>query len=59
MVSVNRSSYFMGAIVYVEGESNVTFRAFTVIDGQQHLTTIMILLKTIADSIDDEDLKEL
>lgn len=57
-VSENRSSHFMGTIVYVEGESNATFRAFTVIDGQQRLTTIMILLKAIVDSIDDEDLKE-
>lgn len=56
--SENRSSHFMGTIVYVEGESNATFRAFTVIDGQQRLTTIMILLKAIVDSIDDEDLKE-
>lgn len=57
-VSENRFSHFMGTIVYVEGESNATFRAFTVIDGQQRLTTIMILLKAIVDSIDDEDLKE-
>lgn len=32
-VSKNRLSHFMGTIVYVEGESNATFRAFTVIDG--------------------------
>ena len=57
-ISENRSSHFMGTIVYVEGESNATFRAFTVIDGQQRLTTIMILLKAIVDSIDDIDLKE-
>ncbi len=57
-VSENRSSHFLGTIVYVEGESNATFRAFTVIDGQQRLTTIMILLKAIVDSIDDEDFKE-
>lgn len=36
-VSENRSSHFMGTIVYVEGESNATFRAFTVIDGQQSI----------------------
>ena len=57
-ISENRSSHFMGTIVYVEGESNATFRAFTVIDGQQRLTTIMILLKAIVDSVDDIDLKE-
>lgn len=57
-VSENRTSHFLGTIVYVEGQSNATFRAFTVIDGQQRLTTIMILLKAIVDSVDDEDLKE-
>ena len=57
-ISENRSSHFMGTIVYVEGESNATFRAFTVIDGQQRLTTIMILLKAIVDSVNDKDLKE-
>ena len=52
-----RSSHFLGTIVYVEGDSNATYREFSVIDGQQRLTTIMLLLKAIADSTDDEDLK--
>jgi len=56
-ISTNRSSHFMGTIVYVEGESTATFRAFSVIDGQQRLTTIMLLLKAIVDSVDNEDLK--
>jgi len=54
----NRNSHFMGTIVYAEGESTATFRAFTVIDGQQRLTTIMLLLKAIADYSEDEELKE-
>ena len=53
----NRSSHFMGTIVYTEGESTATFRAFTVIDGQQRLTTLMLLLKAIVDSSEDEELK--
>lgn len=53
----NRASHFMGTIVYAEGESTATFRAFTVIDGQQRLTTIMLLLKAIVDSSEDEELK--
>ena len=52
-----RDIHFMGTIVYIEGESTATFRAFTVIDGQQRLTTIMLLLKAIVDSTDDEDMK--
>lgn len=57
-IASNRSSHFMGTVVYVEGESTATFRAFTVIDGQQRLTTIMILLKAIVDSVEDDELKE-
>lgn len=53
-----RESHFLGTIVYVEGDSNATFRAFTVIDGQQRLTTIMLLLKAIVDCSDDQNLKE-
>ena len=53
----NRSSHFMGTIVYTEGESTATFRAFTVIDGQQRLTTLMLLLKAIVDSSEDEELR--
>lgn len=53
-----RESHFMGTVVYVEGDSTATFRAFSVIDGQQRLTTIMLLLKAIADSTDDEDIRD-
>ena len=56
-VAEHRSSHFLGTIVYVDGESTANFSAFTVIDGQQRLTTIMILLKAIAESTEDEDLK--
>lgn len=53
----NRDIHFMGTIVYIEGESNATFRSFTIIDGQQRLTTIMLLLKAIVDLSDNQDLK--
>lgn len=57
-VDNQRASHFLGTIVYVEGESKADFRKFTVIDGQQRLTSIMLLLKAILDSTDDEYLKE-
>lgn len=53
----NRGSHFLGTIVYVEGDSTANFRQFIVIDGQQRLTSIMILLKAILDSTEDEELK--
>lgn len=52
------NNHFLGTIVYVEGESTANFREFIVIDGQQRLTTIMLLLKAIVDETDDEELKQ-
>lgn len=56
-INKNRNSHFLGTIVYVEGESLANFRKFIVIDGQQRLTSIMILLKAVLDLTDNEDLK--
>lgn len=56
-VDKNRNSHFLGTIVYVEGDSTANFRQFIVIDGQQRLTSIMILLKAILDSTENEELK--
>lgn len=53
-----RYSHFLGTIVYIEGNSTANFREFIVIDGQQRLTTIMILLKAILDQTENEELKQ-
>ena len=53
----HRDSHFLGTIVYVESGSTSTFRRFMIIDGQQRLTTVMLLLKAIYDTSTDEDLK--
>lgn len=53
----NRNSHFLGTIVYVEGDSTANFRQFIVIDGQQRLTSIMLLLKAVLDSTIIEELK--
>jgi len=53
----NRNSHFLGTIVYVEGDSTANLRQFIVIDGQQRLTSIMILLKAVLDSTENEELK--
>lgn len=54
----NRSIHFLGTMVYIQGEDTATFREFIVIDGQQRLTSIMLLLKALKDVIDDIDTKE-
>lgn len=51
-------SHFIGTIVYVDEYLDSSFHKLTIIDGQQRLTTIMLLLKAIADSGDDTMLKE-
>lgn len=56
-VSKKRSSHFLGTLVYVFGEnSSATYNEYIIIDGQQRLTSIMLLLKAIMDSTDDEEL---
>ena len=50
------TSHFIGSIVYVEeGQSQVSHQApLLVIDGQQRLTTITLLLSSLADELGDE-----
>ena len=57
-VSNERSSHFLGAIVCVENGTFGVLSQFTVIDGQQRLTSIMLLLKALIDSTEDEGLKD-
>lgn len=54
----NRSIHFLGTMVYIQGEDTANFREFVVIDGQQRLTSIMLLLKAVKESINDLDTKE-
>lgn len=45
----NIASHFVGSVVYIEaGTSQVTWSPLLVIDGQQRLTTIMLLLEALA-----------
>ena len=57
-VEGNRS-HFVGTIVYVAStRSNATWNEYSVIDGQQRITSVMLLLKAIYDVSDDEEIKE-
>ena len=53
-----RESHFLGTIVYVDGKRTANFREFIVIDGQQRLTSTMLLLKALTDEIVDDSLRE-
>lgn len=57
-IDEKRNTHFLGTIVYVEGDSTANFRQFIVIDGQQRLTSIMLLLKAVLDSTESEELKQ-
>lgn len=53
-----RRIHFLGTMVYIQGENTANFREFIVIDGQQRLTSIMLLLKAIKDVISDLETQE-
>ena len=45
------AGHFLGAIVYVGGVADATFNAFQVIDGQQRLTSLLLMLTALRDHI--------
>ncbi len=51
------SVHFIGSVVYIEGGlSQVTHQApLLVIDGQQRLTTVMLLLQVLAEAVADSE----
>ena len=53
----SKRKHYLGSIVYSEKEANDEGEAFTfrqIIDGQQRLTSVILLLKAIYDSIPEE-----
>ncbi|MBU5676817.1 DUF262 domain-containing HNH endonuclease family protein [Alkaliphilus sp. MSJ-5] len=50
--------HFLGTIVYVIGSTQPNFMEFIVIDGQQRITSVMLLIKALYDKIEDTELKE-
>ena len=51
-------NHFVGTIVYVYEAGNKQSTNYIIIDGQQRVTTFMILLKAIYDEIESENTKE-
>ena len=47
--------HFIGAIVYMSDNDTLSLSEYIIIDGQQRLTTMMILLKALADIAHDEN----
>ncbi len=62
-ISQNKKTHFMGSITYIlhhidDEKSLRKLQEFVIIDGQQRVTTIMLLLKAIETKIPDEEIKK-
>ncbi len=55
----NGKEHFLGTIVYCDGAaSNAEYQQFVIIDGQQRLTSIMLLLRAIIETSTNDTIKE-
>ncbi|WP_033593327.1 DUF262 domain-containing protein [Helicobacter pylori] len=62
-ISQNKKTHFMGSITYIlhlidDEKSLRQLQEFVIIDGQQRITTLMLLLKAIETKIQNEEIKE-
>ncbi|GAA9339152.1 DUF262 domain-containing protein [Helicobacter pylori] len=62
-ISQNKKTHFMGSITYIlhlidDEKSLRKLQEFVIIDGQQRITTIMLLLKAIETKIQNEGIKK-
>ncbi len=62
-ISQNKKTHFIGSITYIlhhidDEESLRQLQEFVIIDGQQRITTIMLLLKAIETKIPNEEIKK-
>ncbi|GAA8187628.1 DUF262 domain-containing protein [Helicobacter pylori] len=62
-ISQNKKKHFMGSITYIshlidDEKSLRQLQEFVIIDGQQRITTIMLLLKAIETKIQNEGIKK-
>ncbi len=62
-ISQNEKTHFMGSITYIlhhidDEKSLRKLQEFVIIDGQQRITTIMLLLKAIETKIPNEEIKK-
>lgn len=54
----NEVEHFLGTIVFVVNRTLPTFTEYILIDGQQRITSMMLLIKALYDSIDEEYIKQ-
>ncbi|SNV87702.1 DUF262 domain-containing protein [Clostridium cochlearium] len=54
----NEIEHFLGTIVFVVERTLPTFTEYILIDGQQRITSIMLLIKALYDSIEEDYIKQ-
>ena len=47
--------HFLGTVVFVSSKSEMNFNEYVLIDGQQRITSIMLLLKVLHEKVTDEN----
>lgn len=53
---LTKKTHYLGNIVYYEGKnSGASYNEYILVDGQQRVTTILILLCAIRDTVDNDD----
>lgn len=57
-IAKSGKSHFMGTIVYMQDKSTATCPKYIIIDGQQRITSMMLLIKAMYDICNDDDIKE-
>ena len=50
--------HFLGTVVFVSSKSEMNFNEYILIDGQQRITSIMLLLKVLHEKVTNEDDKD-
>ena len=54
---ITKKSHYLGNVVYYEGKnSGASYNEYILVDGQQRVTTILILLCAIRDTVENEDI---
>jgi len=56
-IAKDKRDHFLGTIVYIPDRSTATCPIFIIIDGQQRITSVMLFIKALHDSMDDEDIR--
>lgn len=49
--------HFLGTIVYIPDRSTATCPVYIIIDGQQRITSMMLFIKALHDSVDNSDIR--